>query len=329
MNTKYLEYIIVLSEELNITNAAKRLNISQPALSNYLAKLESKLGFSIFSKKNKRLQLTGAGHTYIDYAIKICKVKVQTYQTLFKVTKQYSEQIIFGATSIRGSIIFSQIFNDFYSKFPFVNVQIKEHYTKTLLKKLLSGELDIVLATYINKDNPSLEYITFGKEEIILAIPSYEKSFKDLKSHSVYDLPVIDIKDVVDLPFVLGGPETNLRTISNKIFEDANINPTVIFETNNTALINNILTQEPVAGAAFIPKSYMKNNSNVSYYSIKSKPCFYASLFHKKDRVISSGERYFMYLFIKNELNSHSIEKHLSSSAESLVEEFEEISLWT
>lgn len=329
MNTKYLEYIIALSEDLNITKAAKRLNISQPALSNYLNLLESKLDIKLFIKHKKKLTLTVAGKIYMDYAIKICNIKNQTYQTLIMLNNQHSQTLTIGATSIRGSLIFSRVFGDFYSKYPYVNIQIKERYTKTLMKKLQSGEIDFVIGTYLNKDDKNFEYTTIGKEEIVLAVPSFSTQNIHANFLEKKELPVVDIREFKDIPFIIGGGDTNLRAIADQIFSSANINPTVIFESNNTALLSNILHHGNGIGAGFIPKSYIENGLGLNYYSLYSRPHYYVGIFHKKNRILNANERYLLYLLIKNELISKKIIIELNDFAKSLLEEFGGLKLWT
>jgi DNA-binding transcriptional LysR family regulator len=52
---------LALAEELNITRAAERLRITQPALSKQIVEFESRLGFPVFIRGQKRIELTDAG----------------------------------------------------------------------------------------------------------------------------------------------------------------------------------------------------------------------------------------------------------------------------
>ena len=56
---------VVLAEEMNFTRAAERLNITQPALSKQIAELERRLGFPVFKRNQKRVELTEAGQVFI------------------------------------------------------------------------------------------------------------------------------------------------------------------------------------------------------------------------------------------------------------------------
>ena len=56
---------VVLAEEMNFTRAAERINITQPVLSKQIAELERRLGFLVFKRNQKRVELTEAGQVFI------------------------------------------------------------------------------------------------------------------------------------------------------------------------------------------------------------------------------------------------------------------------
>ena len=61
MLTKQMDYILELSKTLNFNRAAENLFISQPTLSYQIKTLEEELGFRIFDRRGKTVQLTPAG----------------------------------------------------------------------------------------------------------------------------------------------------------------------------------------------------------------------------------------------------------------------------
>ena len=75
MDFKELEYVLVIAQEKNISKAAERLYVSQPALSRFLLKLEERLGTDLFVRKNRQYIPTCAGNLYLDMARKILETK--------------------------------------------------------------------------------------------------------------------------------------------------------------------------------------------------------------------------------------------------------------
>lgn len=69
MFVKNPEYFLTIVKERSISRAADRLYLSQPYLSQYLAKLEANLGVTLLDRSHTPLQLTAAGelfHAYLE-----------------------------------------------------------------------------------------------------------------------------------------------------------------------------------------------------------------------------------------------------------------------
>ena len=70
MSSSYskLQYIIAIADKKSISQAARDLYISQPALTKYISTLEDELGVQLFDRTSTPIQLTYAGEVYLEYA---------------------------------------------------------------------------------------------------------------------------------------------------------------------------------------------------------------------------------------------------------------------
>src|ERR1700736_851018 len=68
MLLRHIRYLPAVAEHRNFTRAAEALHVSQPALSQQIRQLEETLGVLLFDRSGRAIQLTDAGHAYVEYA---------------------------------------------------------------------------------------------------------------------------------------------------------------------------------------------------------------------------------------------------------------------
>ena len=68
MDLRHLPYFVAVAEEGSFTRAARRLYMSQPALSQRVRKLEEEFGAELFVRRGRAVELTGAGHMLLEGA---------------------------------------------------------------------------------------------------------------------------------------------------------------------------------------------------------------------------------------------------------------------
>ena len=68
MNSNEFSYIKEVAKQKSFSKASKALGISQPALSNFVRKLEEKLGVPLFDRSISPIEITEFGMAYLDYA---------------------------------------------------------------------------------------------------------------------------------------------------------------------------------------------------------------------------------------------------------------------
>lgn len=324
MNIRPFEYIQAIGESKSLSGAAVKLNISQPSLSSFLSKQEEELGLKLFHRQNKRMVPTEAGLIYIHAAKKIVAIRDKTVHSISFVANPNTENFSLGITPQRGSRLFSILFSDFTQKFPYTAVQTKEGYMHTLLSDMKRGQLDLVLGSCSDSSPKEYSFLTIKKEEILLAVPCEHPLAALADCPAGTQRPQIDIRLCQDLPFIMGGPETTLREITNYHLSSAGICPTILHESNNIMLIDQMLQTGIAVG--FLPSPYATPRGSLVYFSLLPRLFMNIGLSFKTDHVLSAPERYFIYLLICNYKKEYDPEfslPNVSPLGHQIIEEFE------
>lgn len=128
--------------------------------------LEYQLSIKLFERKSKGVVLTQEGKALYD------KLK-ESIEELSRVDKQVSKEkfINIGTHNHMGSCIFGKVINEYYLKYPNVNLNLICEETPIMMKKLKDKELDIVFSKKDNRDIlDGIEYIKLGYlHDIIIA----------------------------------------------------------------------------------------------------------------------------------------------------------------
>lgn len=145
MELDQLRYFVAAAEEQNITRAAERVHVTQPALSRQLARLERELGINLFERVKKRIHITDAGRFFLDRARRIlCDVETSAQQ----VREQFGDArrvLRLGILSPFLDDIAGPALREFRKLAPRTRVSLFELRPSEQLDRLRNHELDAAL----------------------------------------------------------------------------------------------------------------------------------------------------------------------------------------
>lgn len=139
-------FIAIVESDFNLTRAAQRLFVSQPALSKFISTLEEEENLNLFERKNNKLIiLTPGGHKFYDHA----KAITQAYKTMLNDLSVYSKitsgTIKIGIPPLIMTVLFTDVIAQLYIRNPQIKFEIVEEGAFELRKKLLLNELDMAI----------------------------------------------------------------------------------------------------------------------------------------------------------------------------------------
>lgn len=236
-----LNYIIAIAEERNLTQAAKRLYISQPTLTLYLNRLENELGVKLFDRSKSPVTLTNAGAYYLEKMKKIYASE-QALRSQIHFIANPTQTLLVGIGQVRGHHWLPLFLPTFCSIHPDINVQIVQETEQQMYEDLQKQKLDVGIGVF--PASTDIEMVEIMEETLFFAahrkfglIPDHLRGKHDMKN------PYIVQPDQLNgLPFIIPQVSNGLYDTYETILQNNQIHPSRTISINNlsTGLLLNV-----------------------------------------------------------------------------------------
>ena len=143
MELDHLKAFVAASEELHFSRAAKRLHLSQPALSKQIQQLEEELGLKLFIRNRRSVQLSQEGEFLLE-KVKLtlsCADIVKATATQMAKGEEGILRIAF--TSTAPQAILPELIRAYRKRAPKVSLELTEQSSRLQIQSLLRSEIDI------------------------------------------------------------------------------------------------------------------------------------------------------------------------------------------
>ncbi len=158
MNISYELYktFDVVANCSTITEAAKKLNISQPAVTKAIKNLECQLNGTLFIRNKNGIKLTENGKKFYNY-IKPALTQIADAEKLFNnINKIDVGELRIGTSNTILKYYLMKYLKTYFFNFPKINISIEESYTPNLINMVKNGNIDIAII-YANENDPKLD----------------------------------------------------------------------------------------------------------------------------------------------------------------------------
>lgn len=257
MNDRELLYIKMIVECKSISEAAKKLFIAQPSLSQALQKIEEDIGTQLFIRNHDGMKLTLAGEKYYLTATEILNIYNDFKNEVTYINDLKKGRITIGISNFMGTYLLPKLIPLYMKDFPNIEINIKEENSSVLERSLIDGSIDFAIMHYhpLNA-NDSIRYDLLYKDPFLLVTQKGHALSKYSKADEKFPYPLIDINLFKDDNFILLEKNKRIRQVCNHIFNEEGFNP------KNSLTLNNYETARRLAsvgyGVTLIPLQYIK-----------------------------------------------------------------------
>ncbi len=252
MFVKNPEYFLTIVKERSISKAAERLYLSQPYLSQYLAKLEGSLGVVLLDRSHTPLKLTAAGELFHAYLERQSYLDRQLASDLRDLQDEQRPVLHIGVSPWRGSTLLPDILPLFESQYPDVQVVLHEAPVPELGELAAANVIDFCVMQAPG-DLAELTYEPLMQERVFLVGHRDHPLLQGLDSHYDDPKPFPDPRLLERERLIMLPPEWRLTKLLYNVFSVHSVEPRNILITTNTTTAINLAAEK--MGFAFLQES--------------------------------------------------------------------------
>lgn len=223
LSRRQLQLFIALATHQNFTHAAKVANISQPALSLAIRRIETQLGVRLFERSARRVSLTSAGKAFFPSARRILRDINAVVNDMTEFADLNRGRISVACLPSLGADFVPTVLQELVGQHPKIAVAVHDGYNEQILSMIQSGEVDCGLCALLN-DPPGLRATPLLSEGFDLLVP---------KGHRLADCLRVRSGDVVGEPFVEVTSQSTTRILTEQFFAQSNSRPERVISTTS------------------------------------------------------------------------------------------------
>lgn len=269
-----LAYFLVAARHEHLTKAAQELDISQPALSRNIARLERAFDVQLFDRLGRGLRLNKAGRILLEHLERAKAELDDAADAIREHSQKLAHTISIGFLATFGVTLIPELVRGYASQFevlpPFRLLQGPAPFLRA---RLAARDIDLCIASPRFPD-ANLEWRPLFHEELFVVVPS---------SHCLATTDTIDLADVRGEPFVMLKPEYGLRQVVEELCLDAGFTPRVAFEVEEVATLRGLVGAG--VGVTIAPRPILEVTALTKDLSVRSPRCRrVVGLLWRKDR---------------------------------------------
>jgi DNA-binding transcriptional LysR family regulator len=244
-----IDVFATVVEQESLNKASQVLNLSQPALSRKIRKLEEELGVELFERRGKRLTLTRVGQICYDYAVEFRNLQRKFQESIhdYKKTGKHSS-ITIGASLTTLQSTLPDLITAYTRDFPQTDIKALTGKTHEIVTMVKERKVDIGLVAS-SIAHPGLKCVPLFDDHLCLVLPL---------GHAYIDKPKLDIADLNDLSMILFSKGTWYRVLTDELFHRYAIFPDVKMEIDSFEAIIRLVST--CGTATLLPQSYLRDH---------------------------------------------------------------------
>jgi len=231
LNFNQLRAFHYAAKYMSFTDAAKRLFVTQPAVTSQIKTLEASCDLKLFKKRGRNVALTESGKTLYECTQKVFQYEKEI-ETVIDDMKELKQGILhIGCTKTYARYFMPSMLSSFHKDYPHIKLHLDEGSSSDMIDSLLDfrNEVAVIAKT---AEASEVNFIPFSQEElVVIASPR----------HPIAAQKNVSVSELSTEPFIMKEAGSGTRRRVNILFDQHRCAPTILMETSNNEFIKQLV----------------------------------------------------------------------------------------
>ena len=242
MEIRSLRSFLAVAETSHFTRAARKVHLSQSAISHQIKELEQEIGVPLFDRGGRKVRLTAAGMILRDHAARAIRTLDEAIPAIAEVESLSRGQVSVGVVQVLDNLLVPRVIAHFTDAHPGIGIRVERLWQSDIESAVRSGDLDLGICL----DPPKIRGVVL---EILAETPF---AVIVAGKHLLAGRRSLGVVELGQVPLILFPQKGSwLRQLTDKTLSAARIEPTGSIEMDSVEAI--LATVEQGLGVAFLP----------------------------------------------------------------------------
>jgi LysR family cyn operon transcriptional activator len=256
---RQLRYFLEVADAGSFSRAAKRLGISQPAVSQQMRDLEGGLRAVLLQRRGKRTLLTPAGLLFQEHARTILRQVDKSLQEISDEPDQLHGTLRIGVIPYLDVALMPKLLGLFAAEHPGIDLSILEISSTNIETLLEEGRMDVGLG-WVTRHSPSLRYEHLCNDQFTIVVAEDHPWAK----RRTVDLSELHLQHLLQLP-----DNYVMRRMTDEMFRNYRIRPRTVAEINSIETL--LRSLGPLKAIALMPRISLREAGGLGLKAIRLK----------------------------------------------------------
>lgn len=195
---------LTVAEYNSFSEAGRKLNLSQPAVSQSIHNLEHQFGVQLFIRRGRSVRLTEAGQLLHGLGQELLTNANRMEETMHSLQGTVVGEMTIGCSTTSGKYLLPGLIAKFRQRYPQLRINVTVTGRDSVIRKIISGDFPLGVSSKLI-EHSDLEYQDFFTDDVILIVPKDHRwaRFRHVYPDDLLEEPIILREDVAGTREVL------------------------------------------------------------------------------------------------------------------------------